>query len=253
MLRLDERSRETLRNCHVTLKWMWIVLMGFALKESIETFLYRIDSTGHRFLRNLNDYDWVSVGVFLVFLVTLLRFFHGDSRYLDRKYLEMQLDDFNPNGFRSGKRFADMNMLLIHGIIFYALGVSQRDPVRFFAIYAGLLLFNSVWLVIAWRMSNERRGERGEVRGAKESEDRFPLYWAKNNLVHFGAFVLLFFVASSSYDEWPFRLAVLALGASNCFFDYFLTWRYYFPKLKAEGEAESMPVETVLVAGSQRG
>ena len=45
MITLPETSKEVLKNSHTTLKWMWIIVMGFSVKKAIETILKRKGNT----------------------------------------------------------------------------------------------------------------------------------------------------------------------------------------------------------------
>ncbi|MFC1983555.1 hypothetical protein ACFLVO_00855 [Chloroflexota bacterium] len=216
---ISEASKEVLKNSHATLKWMWIIVMGFAVKKAIETFIYYIEpSTGAEVLRDWQHFYLKDVMLFIIFILTMVRFYHGDSRYLDRTYLESQLRTFNPKTYSARNRFCDFCLLLIHAILFYSLAAHQRNFPIFFCIYGSLLLFNAVWLGIM------------SLRALRKEDVKYPLNWAINNVIHVCFFIALYLCTNKLEASYSY-IIFFALAISNSLFDYLTTWPYYFPKI----------------------
>jgi hypothetical protein len=196
-----------------------MVVMALAAAKAIEIFLYYIvPTTGEEVLRDWSHFYSRDVMLFIVFMVTIIRFYHGDSRYLERKYLEFPLHTFNPKDYSSIIRFTNIFWLAVHAILFYYLAASQRDFPLYFSIFGGLLLFNAVWLVITYILTPNKENLK------------YPLYWAVNNIIHVGFLIGLYFGTNELEASYSY-IIFSTLAISNSFIDYLTAWPYYFPKI----------------------
>ncbi len=221
MQTMSEVSKEILRNSYSTLKWIWAIVMALAVEQAVETFIYYVDpTTGVEIIRDWRHFYMKDVLIFIIFIVTIVRFYHGDSRYLDRTYLESRLEGFGPRRAPSARsRFFDFYFLLCHAIIFYVLAASQRYFLYFFYVYIFLLFFNSIWLGTTY------------LRAPKKEDVRFPRNWAVNNIIHVYCLLSLYFLTNELASSYS-HIAFFFLALSNSFFDYFTTWSYYFPRIE---------------------
>jgi hypothetical protein len=229
---LSQVSKEFLKNCHETLKWIWVIVMALAVERAIETFIFYIDpNTGAEIVKDWQHIHLNDALLFIIFIVTIVRFYHGDSRYLDRTYLESQLRAVDPKLYSARNRFTDFYLLLIHAFLFYVLAASQRNFSLFFLTYTTLILFNSIWLGIMY------------LRAPNKKDVRYPRNWAINNIIHVCLFVGLYLLTNrleASYSHIVFFTLVI----SNTFLDYFTTWPYYFPRVEEETQELPKPEQT---------
>jgi len=105
--------RAVLSNLHDSLKWLWLIVMGLSLVNAIEIYAKLLNPSD---ATNLFDLMKMFIAeptiVFISFILIFIRFYFGDSRFLDLSYrethysrgLEMELDKYA--GFKRalGKR-----------------------------------------------------------------------------------------------------------------------------------------------------
>lgn len=221
MKTISEASKEVLRNSHSTIKWIWTIVMALAVEKAIETFIYCIDPmTGAEVIRDLQNFYIRDFLLFITFIFTIVRFYHGDCRYIDMTYLESWFKASDPESAPSPRsRFFDFYLLVLHAILFYALAASQRYFFYFFNIYASLLLINSIWLSTIY------------LRSSNKKNVRYPRNWAINNVVHLCFLAGLYFLTDGLAAPCAY-IVFFSIAVSNSFFDYLTTWSYYFPEIK---------------------
>ena len=278
--------KRILLNERDVLKIAWIIIMGSALSQgalelsrifpclmselSAELFKLAIPlsvTTKAQISRECTasaySHSLVTALLFLVFIVTWLRFLWGDNRLLDAKYVEVLTfvddgarDENNPelsNEFRkhfwfiisSFRRIVlvfDILFVIFHGIIFLLLAKNINNHDVFVLLYLFLLLFNALWLMLSWMASRRKyydfwksyinQDRIGEVTALKG-----PWRWAINNLVH--AIILMLILINLRYflvfqdDQYWFYASIssAAIFFSNCLLDFLLTWSVYFPRV----------------------
>lgn len=232
-----ETLNEVLKNLHGSLKWYWQVVMGLAMVKAIDNLYTHLYETKSSFEENLTYLIF-----FCAFLLVFIRFYFGDSRYLDEHYIEHRkwqpidkyLMDIS-NKISKKRIILDIFLLVIIGIFFVFMAKSLFYPNRFFMAYCFLLLFNVIWLKLTISMNSDYQTP------LITSRDRYraPDFWVGNNLIHllFMFFLLLYNVAPK-----PVYMGILSLNQilllllciSNSIFDLLHTSNYYFPKLNAE-------------------
>ncbi len=126
---------EVLRNIHGSLKWFWQLIMGFALINAISGGYQTVFPLNRSVHRNFTPLVLGS----LVFLPLFLRFYFGDVRYLDERYLEHRrwqpLDRYfaDLSSKLSRLRFwLDVLLLFMHGLFFMVMALSISSFPRFF-------------------------------------------------------------------------------------------------------------------------
>lgn len=210
-MEITEKSKELLKNCHTTLKWMWIIVMALAVKKAVENFVYCVDpATGTQILRGWRHLYLQDILVFTTFITTIVRFYQGDSRYLDRTYLESCLD-LDPEYYFARNRFFDFYLLLFHAILFYALAASERQFLSFFYIYSTIILFNAIWLGVVY------------LRAPDKKRVLYPRNWSINNFFHFCLLIVLYFFTNGLKADYAYIIFFI-LASSNTFVDYLTTW-----------------------------
>jgi hypothetical protein len=149
----------------------------------------------------------VGLPAFVAFLVTLVPFWHGMNRHLDRCYLEKK------SGIVHGALLLDFAAFFLEAILLFAAGWSLRSGIYSFIFLGGLLLVDMLW-------------------GGISHLIHFPdhkshvLKWSKINLA---AMLLAILIVECSFQHKVILLMVVAIVRSIV--DYGLCWKdFYFPR-----------------------
>jgi hypothetical protein len=224
---------QVLKNIHGSLKWYWHVVMGLAMVHAIEK-LY--DSI---FSRDCSTGFNASLSFIFVFVPMFIRFYFGDSRYLDEHYIEHRkwrpineyMEDINVK--ISKLRFLlDIVLLMVIGILFVFMALSIADTRIFFSITCGLLLFNIIWLTATSMLNSKQRIT--EI--IKQKRYDAPHTWIVNNSMHVLCMVAVLLLVPQTavfFGTNIQQLVFLCLCISNSIFDVKLTRDFYLPKLDA--------------------
>lgn len=165
----QDQVDKILAKTHDSLKWSWLVVMGYALYNATEQAYLVVVRTIDGQAGPGTGEAYISVMIFVfVFLPTFIRFFFGDNRYIDDQYSELRRDlrkwtrkdstkpehDILVRLSRSRKRRGlDSINLLAHGIIFALLSLAIGRPRLFFVLYAALLLVNCLFLFLTIQLN----------------------------------------------------------------------------------------------------
>ena len=223
--------RAILSNLHDSLKWLWLIIMGFSLVNAIEVYAKLLCP------RNVeNSFDLVNMFlaepsiVFISFILVFIRFYFGDSRFLDLSYKETQysrglkaeLDKYNGR-----KRTLDIMLLLNHGIFFYFMSFYIGDSAYYSYFFVILMIVNVFWLLLQVIAGiNAKYPEQDPLIGNMKG-NQVLLKWSINNLL----FVVI--ISYVIFSELPHRIRIcIMLTILNSLVDFRLTWKYYFPPLR---------------------
>lgn len=198
--RIKERSVDSLEQ-------IYAVVIALAISQAIQSLLK--DPVSGRVL----DLDQVRIGLppLVAFLVTLVPFWHGMNRHLDRCYLEKKSD------VRQGALLLDFVTFFVEASLLFAAGWSLRSGVHSF-IYLGLLLFVDMsWGFVSHQIHFP--GEKSHVRK-----------WSAINVVAIALAVAII--------AFPFMFkttVLMVLAILRSIVDYWLCWDFYFPSQRATG------------------
>ena len=246
---LDPREtlNEVLKNLHGSLKWYWQVVMGLAMVKAVDT-LY-----GLLFVSREGE-PLVLLLFTFAFLPTFIRFYFGDSRYLDAHYIEHRkwrpvaeyLVDTQKK-ISTVRMLLDITLLMVIGIAFVFMALSLSRPDIFYSTYLALLLFDVLWLVGAQRLDKNQRKTPIVV---AEQDKNAPRFWVRNNLIRAIPFMMPCLFWYFSYPPVQIDLLrmsvqqviLIALCITNSYFDIQFVKGYYFPKLDYDyGQRLSTP------------
>lgn len=262
-----ELSLLVLENTHTTFKILWQILMGLALAVTVNSFYGGLTD-----LIATKNSGWIhSTAVlsanFAVFMLTFLRFFWGDNRYLDLHYMELflQISQSHPdkideelNRISGERRFFDIILLTVHGTIFIFLGLALENYYHFYLVYAILMTTNVLWLFYNKHLQTrkevrilqeDRQGAAlgfggTKVRYSQEVDPNYaPRFWIRNNiatLVVMGS-IFAIYELTTVLPLNVFQYMMIGTCLANCFIDFWKTWDFYFPKL---GELIFPDIET---------
>ncbi|MBB5037873.1 hypothetical protein [Prosthecobacter dejongeii] len=221
-----------------SLKWPWLIIMSFSLTQAAKT-CFEASSKGSNF-REFIHFATVPLSIFCIaYLPTFLRYFIGDSRYIDlfahdaKKAVSTARIDVLSRVFSRRRRVADTLMLVSQGLMFVPLGLSVANPHHFFWAYLILLALNIVWLWFVISCNSPTiREERGTL-VIQHDSDKSPRRWLINNVIHLILllFILLVGDGLNLPDFWKIALP-LVFCFSNSLVDILLTHEFYFPKVQ---------------------
>lgn len=238
--------RAELKHAHDAMRLIFAVVMAVALKKALDVLFHAPEGAA---AKTFSMFTVPEVAVFIVFLVTMSRFFMGDMRHLDSAYLEpivadMEREDVDYVQIRPLNRFFDFYLLLIHGIIFFYLATAIRSVTLFFQLYTLLLVFNAGWLLLTTAMGATEVAFVEALRAWRSMGTRAflasrapELRWGINNTVT-GLVLAAVLVVDPTLPFPPWVLLV-GIALANSVADYFLTWEFYFPPFELAGGDEA--------------
>jgi hypothetical protein len=156
--------------------------------------------------------------LFIVFITTLLPFYHGAMRHLEATYVEQ-----SSQTARSGALMADFVLLFMEACLFLALAVLIHSPAYFAWGYVTLLALDVCWGFFAHLAGLSAPGCGGERK------------WAKINFSTVLLLLVLLYLEdigwSPSEASPGLRLciALLTIATLRTIIDYWWAWNAYFP------------------------
>lgn len=288
-LRYIQRLQE---DHHDSIKWAWIVILGGGLLKA----LYELSGLAPCYAKTV--FGWISVPLdsatftawtdmqcpshvlmealllFFVFALTIVRFFLGNNRYLDAKYIEtMNFFEEAYQKMENRREFFweqyklvvsryrrrdlafDVFFVIVNGSILIIIGSNIKYVDIFVFSYAILLLFDSLWLFLSIKFSKVRHTKFWakfitEKRYIEDvTADSAPRKWILNNTIHAVLMIAAVFLLTPSdecsgidfwHDYFPLFFFLLF---SNCALDFFLSMNVYFPRIEGIHRNLSNPAE----------
>jgi hypothetical protein len=250
---------------HTTLKWVWTVVLAGAVIQACyvvaDVATCQIDLAIRAIFpasaSSKNECVLINAPAiwanYIVFMLTFFRFYVGDARLLDLRYVELPEyinsriedggieyeDDFIKalTAFRRSAQFFDFATLAWQATLFIFLARNIDNVFVFFFLFFALVTINVVWLQIAIRLNPNATGDiwRKFVSDFQVLENLTGSgavrLWVRNNalcaLAMIGCAVLFI---GNVWSEAAFRLAFIAVMLTNCLVDIALARRFYFPE-----------------------
>jgi hypothetical protein len=237
--------RETLKSTVRHLGELYTIVVGLSLTSAISDFFVYVTRQSSSVEVKLG-----ALAVLVGFITTLIPFYHGTLRHLDRIHLGA-----TPDPVHRGALLGDFIFTFVQGCLFFALAKHISRPWHFAEIFWILLAVNGLWVVTRLVFFRTRNSLWEEVRHmlckCPIDEQRVPYLWLFNNL---GFIVLL------GVGLWGSRpgtgtpdgvvvglVALVCLARTAC--DYAATWPFYFPEqpqcADPRGEAVDVPPAAV--------
>lgn len=223
-----EMVKAILKNLHQSLKWLWQFLMAVALVNAFRCVGEGIPGT----MTTTESLVGTTLAL-LSFIGCFIRFYLGDSRYLDLSYLETTYErglESEIHKFSPTKRLMDVVLLLSIGGVFFIMSGFLTQITQYLFGFVILMLVNVFWLVVqlVWRQVRDGRSDYGTTNtaspltGGMKADDPLRI-WVVNNVIS----MLLVMIAITL--GWP--IVGLIITLVNSVFDFYYTWPYYFPSL----------------------
>lgn len=207
--------QETIERSVDNVQSIYAVIIALGISDAIETLLKTADSTAGEI-----SFAQVRTGLwaFIAFLVTVVPFWQGMNRHLDRCYLEKKA------GVKQAVLLLDLGIFLVEAILLFGAGLSIKSGIATFYWLAALLSIDMVWAIGSHYIHS-----RGTT--------PHSLKWCLINLCAILAAVLTIVFSCKRADlvlsqHLPFILMVIAL--SRTIADYTFCLDFYFPKTSRE-------------------
>lgn len=195
---------------------IYAVVIALAISQAIRSLLKGPDG--------VTEITWsqLSPGLpsFVAFLVTLVPFWHGMNRHLDRCYLEKTA------GVVQGALLLDFGTFFLEAIALFAAGWSLRSGVETFWYLGGLLGLDMIWAFISHQIHFP--GTRSHA-----------VKWSVINVV-----AALFAILVITYPFQYKLLVLMVIAVFRSVADYLLCWSFYFPSKSLESTAPLQGVAT---------
>lgn len=203
--------REAFRRSVDSIQAIYAVVIALAISQAIQSLLR--DPNGS------TDLSWprLSSGfpALVAFLVTLVPFWHGMNRHLDRCYLEKS------TRIIQGALLFDFGTFFVEASFLFAAAWSLRFGIETFDYLGGLLIVDMLWAFVSHQI--HFAGEKSHA-----------IIWSTINIV---ALALGVFVVSYPFGAKP--LVLMAIFVLRTIADYTLCWRFYFPLTSAQESASA--------------
>jgi hypothetical protein len=179
---------------------------------------------------DLNHVQAVPVALYLVLVFTVIRFYHGNVRHLDKSYAHT--DGSPAEELSAGKTSfsvaADFAVILAESIGFSIASFFMVSPREFSLAFAAILTLDVIWFFF--------------VQQIRSDDERYAKVWAANNLVTLAVLYLLVLWTRGwklqSFEKIAFWF-IVGVMVVNFAVDIAINWTFYFPsgRLPVPGQA----------------
>jgi len=195
-----------------SLQWFYTMVLSLAVVHSVQQLISYDVGTKALHL----NYEYIHN--FIVFLAIVIPFHQGANRYLDETYVSAKM---NLNEFTG---IIDFLFFFFEGMVFYVMAIFIQNNLYFY--WSTILVFgvDVIWLCFVYYSNKELFSK--------------IKWWLILNVI---AVVLIFLIIISNIvlddpEKW-YLLAFLLL--LRTFFDYKLTWPFYWPAFYLNREVEA--------------
>lgn len=191
------------------LQKLYAVVMALAISQATMNFLRdRQDLSALR-----TPAAAVDLTVLGALLLTIVPFYHGMNRHLERSYLERDA------GTRHSALLLDFSAFFLESFLLFAVSWSVRQASQAFLFLAVLLIVDVIWGVVSHFI--HYAGGRSTV-----------LRWSLINV--FSVIIGFFAWSTSVFSETTKPAILLGLAFIRTFLDYRMGWEFYFPRFSKE-------------------
>jgi hypothetical protein len=180
---------------------IYAVVIALAISQAIQSLLKGSNATTDLNLGQLSS----GLPGFVAFLVTLVPFWHGMNRHLDRCYLE------KTHAVVQGALLLDFVIFFVEAIFLFAAGWSLRSGIVTFYCLGSLLWIDMLWAFVSHQIHFPGRKSHA-------------VKWSTINVI---SIVVAVLIVAFPFQGKPLVLAVIAVLRSIV--DYALCWDFYFP------------------------
>ena len=223
--RLTSKSVRALERIENNYQLIYTIIMSAPLIMAMEILLVQQNPVnGFLQLKNISDFSLKDIFLFVIYLLLYTRFFLGDLRYFDLKYLEGQSSDAYLDRYSPFSRFVDFFSIIIHAISFYILAAAISNFQYFYYIATAILIFNSAWFLFMYAFTDRDNYDRLEVKSS--------MGWCINNIIT--ATILMILSINGNFSSRKLLLYFAVIFVLNSAIDFISAWKLYFPSIKDE-------------------
>lgn len=204
-----------------SLKSIIVIIAGLAITNAIITVLSK---SGMQSIANLSI---DSIFLFVIFLLNVIRFHHGNIRHLDTTYkkdLGKAHVTHKPVG-SSGKTALDFFVILIQSVIFAWMSFLLKIPLEFFGLFAVVIAIDILWYLAIHGMVTDKKSFSHQKK------------WTINNVVSL-FFLIALFLGVNKIGTMAFIYASAIVAGGNALVDFWISWPFYFPKMELEDRSK---------------
>ena len=181
---------------------IYAVVIALAVSQAIQSLLKGSNAAADLNLAQMSS----GLPGFIAFLVTLVPFWHGMNRHLDRCYLEKK------NAVVQGALLFDFVTFFVEASFLFAAGWSLRSGIDTFACLGLLLCIDMLWAAISHQI---------HFPGTKSHARK----WSTINIIGIGVAIL---IVTFPFEHKP--LVLMAIAVFRSIADYGYCWNFYFPQ-----------------------
>jgi hypothetical protein len=185
---------------------IYAVVIALAISQAVQSLLKDPSGGVDISLEKLSS----GLPAFLAFLVTLVPFWHGMNRHLDRCYLE------KTSGVVQGALLLDFSVFFLEASFLFAAAWSLRSGIESFYYLGLLLVVDMVWGGISHQI---------HFPGKKSH----AVKWSRINAAALVAAILIV-----TLPFQPKTWVLLLVAVLRTFTDYGCCWDFYFPSSVSE-------------------
>jgi len=211
----DSSTRSAVLSTISSLKEIVTIVSGLSVTNALVQLITPTSTTA---IPSLQSISTQTLLLFLLLVLNIIRFYHGNMRHLDTTYTA-ELGKGSSGDLRlSGRnRLAvDFFVIFLQSLIFATLSFLFRTPTEFFFLFAMLLVVDVVWFLSAYQLTTDRK--------AFEHQRR----WTLNNTVAVIA-LLVFIGIGTNFTPSAYVYTLSAIIALNTLVDFYISWEFYFP------------------------
>lgn len=205
-----------------SLKELVSIVMAIALTNTMFQFMVKNGN-----VKLIRDFSLLESLIFVLLIVTIIRFYHGNMRHLDEVFIHPISNNSSSMSVKAHPRIEKMAVdfisILLEGLLFGALSFYFSICRYFFGLFILLLGIDVVWFLIVF--ASTLPSNQASFQIFKHQRN-----WLLINVITLIAFLIVY--ASTENIEQTLRYYIfLTILFSNTFFDYAFNWRFYFPSL----------------------
>ena len=185
---------------------IYAVVIALAIAQAIQSFLKDASGTADLSLARVSS----GLPALVAFLVTLVPFWHGMNRHLDRCYLE------KTTGIRQGALLFDFAMFFIEASFLFASAWSIRCGLDTFYYLGGLLIVDMLWGITSHQI---------HFPGTESHSKRW-------SIINLAAMTPAILVVAYPFHAKP--LVLMAIAVVRSIVDYAFCWDFYFPSTESQ-------------------
>jgi hypothetical protein len=171
-------------------------------------------------IRLLNEFEIVTIAIFLLLVANVVRFYHGNIRHIDNAYSIDSYRSVNTDDVKKTERSnlgLDFLVVFVECVVLAITSFYINSLKEFFSLFIGLLIFDVLWTIGSYAYTPNRPVFVHQKR------------WTLNNVV---AVILLLVASAYSHcmNTTTYHIIFPLILGCNTVADFSISWKFYFPR-----------------------